>query len=380
MYKRLPVVNKALCKLNENIPANAIGIHGILYDVSKLNHPGGQVLINMSLGTDATSLFETHHLDIDKAKTIVKMLPILGSYKEYNKYDYLLYTAFKKTILKKFPTRRSRRMDTFQTLKMYMFIALTLLFHYLNIKNNNIYLFIPFCTFSSYLNAICGGYGHNAVHNVHPVSILLDWNGLSCYEWLFEHIQSHHMHVNTELDNDSISMEPFLIWLPTRKTKKGNYSNFLKHGVFLVSEVVVAFDGLFIHKARWSIFNDKRFPMWMRTAPFIFILRFLSHIFFSGIMGIITFFITLCLSSYLFSYLAHLNHTYESDSRPDFLIHQIKNTKNIKCIVNNEFILFLDRQVEHHLFPMLDHTVIEKNENNSYNCKELNKLLNKTIE
>ena len=74
MYKRLPVVNKALCKLNENIPANAIGIHGILYDVSKLNHPGGHVFINMSLGTDATLLFETHHLDIDKAKHIAEKL------------------------------------------------------------------------------------------------------------------------------------------------------------------------------------------------------------------------------------------------------------------------------------------------------------------
>lgn len=73
MYKRLPNVKKSLERLNKNIPENALGVHGTLYDISKLNHPGGHVFIYTSLGTDATSLFETHHLDICKLICILKM-------------------------------------------------------------------------------------------------------------------------------------------------------------------------------------------------------------------------------------------------------------------------------------------------------------------
>jgi hypothetical protein len=372
-------VKKSLEKLNESIPEDAIGIHGTLYDISKLNHPGGHVFIYTSLGTDATSLFETHHLNIEEAQKKLKELPILGYYKEYNKYDYSLYTAFKKMHFKNFPTKASRQMNVFQTLKMYTIITLTFFIHLKMIFNSNIYMLIPLCIFSSYLNAICGGYGHNAIHRIHPVSVLLDWNGLSCYEWLLEHVQSHHMHVNTELDNDSTSMEPFLVWLPSRKTKKNKFAYLLKHVVFLISELVVAFNGIFVHRARWSIIYDNNFPLWMRIAPLLFILRFASHIIFSGLFGVYTFVSTLCLSSYLFSYLAHLNHTYESDSRPNFLIHQIKNTKNINSFFKNEFILFLDRQREHHLFPMIDQTVLEVNRDKLYSLVFLNKLLNKTL-
>lgn len=379
MYKRLPIVYKSLEKLNKNIPSNTIGIHGILYDVSNINHPGGHVFIHTALGTDASSLFETHHLDSNKANLLLEKLPIVGYYKEYNKYEYSSYKILKTEKLKKFPTRSLRRMQPTQSFKLYVFIFMTLTVHFRLVSNTNIYTMIPYCLLSSYLNAICGGYGHNAVHQLHPVSVLLDWNGLSCYEWLLEHIQSHHMNVNTELDNDSISMEPFLFWLPKRKKNHQKFTLLMKHIVFLISELVVAFNGFFVHRARWSIFRDYNFPVWMRMAPCLFLLRFLSHIAFSGNCGLFTFFITLCCSSYLFSYLAHLNHTYENDARPDFLLHQLKNTKNINSFLKGEFILFLDRQVEHHLFPSIDQTVLEQNKEYSYSLKELNHLLNETI-
>jgi len=377
---RLPNVKKSLDKLNQHIPSNAVGIHGKLYDISNLDHPGGHVFTYISLGTDATSLFETHHLDINKANSKLKELPILGNYVEYNKYDYSTYTAFKKIYFKKFPTKKSREMDTFQSFKLYVIIVLTFYTHLKVIFSPQNYTIIPLCIFSAYLNAICGGYGHNALHRIHPVSVLLDWNGLSCYEWLLEHVQSHHMHVNTELDNDSISMEPFLFWLPKRKTKKYKFAYLIKHIIFIISELVVAFNGTFIHRARWSIVCDNNFPLWMRIAPLLFIIRIISHIILSGIIGACTFIFTFCVSSYLFSYLAHLNHTYENDSRPNFLTHQVKNTKNIKSFVKNEFILFLDRQREHHLFPMIDQTLLEHNVQFSYSLFTLNKLLNKTLE
>ena len=67
--------------------------------------------------------------------------------------------------------------------------------------------------------------------------------------------------------------------------------------------------------------------------------------------------VTLVVAGYFFALLAHMNHVYGGDARPDFLKHQLLNTIDLTPRLGAA-IMFLDRQRAHHLFPALDHTRI----------------------
>ena len=215
---------------------------------------------------------------------------------------------------------------------LYIIIAATLALHLISLYTMvGTFSWIITCMLAAYMNSVCGGYGHNALHQLHPIAILLDWNGLSCYEWLFEHIQSHHMYVNTKHDHDSISMEPFLQWIPDRPSSWfGTFAPYAKHALYLVAEIAVAIQGNFVHKARWKASYDSQLPLWMRLAPFVFVIRVGSYFITQGVAGITTALLTIILAGYFFAYLAHLNHGFDGDGRPDFLLHQLKNTKDIR--------------------------------------------------
>ena len=94
------------------------------------------------------------------------------------------------------------------------------------------------CLLSAAANTILGGYGHNAVHRMEPAAALLDWNGLSAYEWIHEHVHSHHMYVNTAHDHDAHSMAPFLHWTPSSSPSLLAARG--KHAIYLISELAVA--------------------------------------------------------------------------------------------------------------------------------------------
>jgi len=376
LFEDLPIVKKAIGSINQTIPFNTIGIHGVLYDISSINHPGGDLFIKLAAGTDATSLFETHHLNSNIANKYLQTLLKKGTYTQIEKYDYTEYNQFKTIMFRKFPDKKSRRMTNYGFFILLLFFSAWFIIHTLLVLSKFDKFWFPLCMISSFLNSICGGYAHNALHSLSPISIFLDWNGLSCYEWLLEHLQSHHMNVNTIYDHDSISMEPLLNWLPNRPTTTFNINKvIIKNAIFTISEIVVAFNGNFVHKARWKILFRKGFPIWMKLAPFFFCIRIFTHIYFQGFyLGLVTFFTTLCTAGYMFSYLAHLNHTFGSDERPNFLRHQLANTNDINSFFKGPLILFLDRQTIHHLFPSIDHTRVFSV--NGKAITELNKKLN----
>tara|TARA_B110000046_G_scaffold171323_1_gene192066 strand:+ start:247 stop:1428 length:1182 start_codon:yes stop_codon:yes gene_type:complete len=359
MYKSLPVVKRALDCICDTIPDDAVGIHGKLYDVTGFDHPGGATFVHMALGTDATALFETHHLNSKLATAELDKLRTVGAYTTAVAYDYTAYRCIRDIAYSIFPTQVSRRMRMESKRRLYAIVALTLGLHALSLSTAvGTARWGILCACAACMNTICGGYGHNALHRLEPAAILLDWNGLSCYEWLFEHLQSHHMYVNTEYDHDSIAMEPFVRWIPSRRRACfGPSAPYVKHVIYLIAEIAVAVQGNLVHRARWMALHDPRLPMWMRLAPFLFVVRVGSYVLIQGVMGFATALFTLSLAGYAFAYLAHLNHAFDGDGRPDFLLHQLRNTKDIRAKnVAGSILLFLDRQTLHHLFPTVDHT------------------------
>ena len=375
IFPKHPVVHKALNSLQltknhcncekinlETTDCLTIGIHGVIYDVTEFQkkHPGGSIIFLLNNGLDATSLYESVHVNMVHVEKTLADIPRLGTYRMPIKFSYKRYSSLRETVFTIFPTRKSRSMSWLSFMNLLLLCLLTLSVHCLlwTFSFGSIY----WCTcivVSALLNSICGGYGHSSLHKFHWTSILLDWNGLSTFEWMMEHVVSHHPHVNTDRDHDAISMEPFLAWLPHRQALLGNaQTSWWLHLIHLVSELVVAMQGLFIHRFRWYPLIFTKEKAWIRFAPFLFIFRVLSHIIYHKTFfeASITFLSVFLLSGFYFSTLAHMNHNNVSlqKEEEDFLVHQIANTRDLP--VGGPLTLFLDRQQVHHLFPSIDHT------------------------
>ena len=347
-----PIVNKAIPP-NSEIPESCVGVRGKLYLVHELlPHPGGAAFIHLAAGTDATALFETHHLNIQKAEA--RLPSSVGTYTScVTEYDFTAYSHLRSQMLTRFPTRQSRRMRFHDRLIMHSCIIATLLLHVYAVTFRTASLqWLGACIASGIFNTLCGGFGHNGVHSLHPSACLLDWNGLSSFEWLFEHIASHHMFVNTKHDHDAISMEPFVVWIPGRQ--KPWLPPMGKHLIYAIAEFAVAIQGNLGHRLRWKA--DDRFPMWMRLAPWFFVLRITSYLA-AGWFGLCSAALTLLVAGYSFAFLAHLNHVYGGNGLPDFVNQQMINTRDLKPGIGAG-ILFLDRQRNHHLFPSVDQTLL----------------------
>ena len=395
MFYKHPIVKKAINSLNTNIPNNCIGIHGKIYNVDNFDHPGSNTFIEINKGCDVTALFETHHINYKLANKTLDQLTIVGTYDSKINYDFNRYSDLREKIFNKFKTKKSRLMNNISKYSLQGYIIFGLFLHYIllqynfsNIKTSltSFTSFIGLSIISSLVNSILGGYGHNGLHKLLYSSLLLDWNGLSTLEWLLEHVHSHHMYTNTIYDHDSISLSPFLNWIPSNTNSIFSVNG--KHLIFLIAELAVPINGNFIHKFRWSILFNNKYPLWLRLAPFIFILRIYSHILYQGVLfGLINLTICLIMGGYYFSYLAHLNHVnfnnknYDSLYNLEFINHQINNTNDIKINENlSSIFLNLNKQKMHHLFPTIDHSQLNKLYNicsNEINCDSKNiNLLN----
>ncbi len=349
MYKQLPTVYRALHDINKNIPDNCIGIHGNVYNLDGFDHPGGAIFIQMAKGQDCTSLFETHHINIERALFYLNKQTVVG------KYDCTYKSNFKNYALLRKHIKGSLNKKNIITVNVIRYLILfTVLFGHLVVCLYDLNYILIFVT--SILNTVAGGVGHNAVHRFELLSLLLDWNGLSSSEWLLEHIMSHHMFTNTKHDHDAISMEPFVSWYKGTLVKT-KINIFMLHCIYAVGELVVAFNGLFIHKTRWL---NSDFPVKIRLLPLLFPFRYITLIISHEIyIGSIIFALQTMIASYVFSLLAHLNHATVYtivEKTDDFLLHQLRTTNDIDVKVMN---LGLDRQTMHHLFPTVDHYYLD---------------------
>jgi fatty acid desaturase len=70
---------------------------------------------------------------------------------------------------------------------------------------------------------------------------------------------------------------------------------------------------------------------------------------------------TLAMASFYFSSLVHMSHATVASPRGDFLDTQISNTLDISApALVRPLLLYLDRQVLHHLFPSVDHSKLSR--------------------
>mgnify|MGYP002044335171 FL=1 len=358
-YELHPVVRRALGGLCVEIPPHCVGVHGRLYDVTRLDHPGGDAWIAACSGIDATALFESMHLNHERARALLETLPQCGTYTPAIQWDFRAYRGVARRCVARgrFGSRAARRETPAAARRFGRWAAAAAALHVA-------LLALPpysagawaVCVLAAVANTVLGGMGHNYLHRMDPRALGLDWNGLSSFEWCLEHVASHHPMPNTPHDHDSLSMLPFVSWLEPRR------SNLAIYALFFVGEIAVALQGCVGHRCRWKAARF-RTPAWMRHAPWLFVARVASHVLCQGLVwGGASLLCTLAFASFYFSLLAHLNHAPCAPPTLDFLQHQLGTTRDLRAprCLPEALVLGLDRQGLHHLFPSVDHSRLDE--------------------
>ena len=70
----------------DGVPAKLWRVHDNYYDLTDFvdKHPGGKIWIEKNRGTDITELFESHHIEIEKAKKLLKRYFVRNAKTERN--------------------------------------------------------------------------------------------------------------------------------------------------------------------------------------------------------------------------------------------------------------------------------------------------------
>lgn len=353
MYRSHPVVTRAFEGLHDDIPPGGVGIHGKIYDIRHLDHPGGALWMDLCRATDCTELYELSHVNIQRSNAALAALPVLGTYTRKHTWSFDNYAKVRSVALEALPTRQSRRQTREQRGALWVHVGLGGLLHAATMASYPLTLAWTLACFASAAsNCVMGGYGHNALHQLSPLALGLDWNGLSSFEWCLEHICSHHCYTNSKHDHDAISMHPFVEWTGRRR-----WHNVLIYAIFPLGELLVAAQGYVGHRCRWKC--PPTAPAWMRYAPYLFLLRAATNVIAHGFAGLATLAFTCAIASAYFSLLAHLNHAPLGGDADDFLAHQLRTTADLRSFAPPELALGLDRQTLHHLFPTVDHSRLD---------------------
>lgn len=410
-------------------PKQLWSINDKYYDLSQFSkvHPGGEDFVSSCRGTDATELFESHHLNQSKVTALLAKyeLPLKGNeelYKQmkvrgptkatFKKNGY--YDRVRTRVLALYPEMSQRRQTKRYTTMLYLFIALAVVSEALLLMYTPSwsfhYIAIIFTVVTTH--TVLGGYGHNFCHVAGSSGGgFLDWNGLSGAEWMLEHIQSHHMHTNSDMDHDRHSMKPFVVWTPEcgRSLFSSIFSSTLIILIFFIGELIVTINGNLVHLFRHKYilsYPGAFIAPWL--TPLRLVVPFIAHGLYGGLISSIGVSI---MSSVYFTCLAHCTHmsssaldagqlnyvepksmstmyaentnngdnsTPSNSSGIDWGLTQLATSKDIEPVFESFFtgvlglgaewshclssaiLLGLDRQSMHHLFPPIDHSCMDK--------------------
>lgn len=206
-------------------------IHNDLYDFTNFkNHPGGYAFIDFTKNTDITEMFESSHVDIDKAKAYLSKYFVKKATRPRNSRSLTFhpdgfYCTLRSRVLKylkakqvstgsKWPYRKAylESTDVVHDTLLAVFLALMASAAAYATPAPSMYLTLVFAGFILSLLIMCA---HNYFHlrdNWRMFSF--DLSMFSSHEWRISHGYSHHGFPNTMLDYEIATFEPILRFLP----------------------------------------------------------------------------------------------------------------------------------------------------------------------
>lgn len=369
-------------------------INGKYYDLTNFNHPGGETAIWHSFGRDSTILFESHHPFVSKEKLeiILKKYEILELPKginllvgEENVPKFNFNTEFSTELklgVKKYFLQQSKiyninllkatKATYWKWFQIIIFTILRLIAYlfWINGYYISILLFPLFSWFAN-VNSFHDA-SHFALSTNQIINNILSYSApefTSPLTWKYQHNIGHHSYTNIPKKDPDLYHGSYLC----RKTKDTQHNFFHNYQNILVTlEWLFTFIGITILASLRMFFSDFSFKIIPKLHSrkdtiidlldrFIFINLFLIYPFitFDFKKAIIFSLIPRIIYSLFFmlnSQITHL-HTPCLIHDNDWYAHQVRTSTNhsMDNWFNFVFSGGLNYQIEHHLFPNINH-------------------------
>jgi delta11-fatty-acid desaturase len=382
-----PSFNSSLNPFNDRLITK---IHNKYYDLSKFSHPGGPIAISLIVNRDGTELFESHHLystkDIDQILSKYELLtPPKVEINPSNIYNWELTKSSEFTKELKAMARQEIGKDIkcswprLIELLIIFFVALTQIVQFYQGYWHSL-LLMPLTYWVLGVNTF-----HDASHfglswnwKINRLGTNLGFCFSAPYTWYHQHIIGHHCFPNIHGKDPDLYHAPKII----------RHSPDVKHRVaHLYQTITFVFTwllGVPLSILWHGMIQSYRRPAYNRVVKFAntkylnpkslitrFIIYFtLFHItpfIFLGatIKAVIFSIVPIYLFSLFFMVSTQINHlTPDTVDQLDenFFIHQIKTSHNV---ATDNYLLFLftgglNMQIEHHLFPSMNHCHLKK--------------------
>ncbi|XP_017782408.1 PREDICTED: uncharacterized protein LOC108566841 [Nicrophorus vespilloides] len=348
-------------KRNDDQSEGLWRIHDDLYDLTDYvdRHPGGKFWLKVTKGTDITEAFETHHILRD-VTPILSKFHVRKAFKPrhspYTFHDNGFYRTLKRNV-KEF-LKDKPKVSIWKS-KLIIDVMLLLTFA----------LSILAAHFWSYTLAVFAGYflacvviiAHNFFHQRDNFRMHYFNFGMETREWRISHVLSHHMFTNTIYDMEVSVIEPFLEYLPVKKS--------VLQKIFYVLITPLAYATVYhisFLKTNWKT-DHARWPLLIK-----FILPLAMYVFtdqtFLASFGMWNF--ILLVSSAIFGTIGlnaahhHPDIFHDGDAvrdDRDWGISQLDTVMDRRDISGLFLVLtnFGDHGL-HHLFPTFDHATLDQ--------------------
>ncbi|CAH0725207.1 unnamed protein product, partial [Brenthis ino] len=350
-------------------------VHDRLYDLEHFiqRHPGGSEWLELTKGTDVTEAFECHHIDTI-AESMLEKFYVRDAKSPRNSPFTFKEDGFFRTLkrevreeLKKVPkdTEKFSDMITDGLLITLLVTSATTCW------SNNYWAVMASYFVASLSLAYVVIASHNYIHRKDNWRMyLFNFSLWSYRDFRVSHALSHHLYPNTLMDLEISAFDPMISWLPRRdRPFYANFSvlievitfpfiyflNFLKRStsVFLRKD-------FFKKHYRWHDAVGFLLPLWMYLvtgASFYDV--FITWLWIISTASFIFFMIG--------SNAAHhhpkifKDGDQVSDPNPDWGIHELEAVMDRREINTNYFRVLTNfgHHALHHLFPTLDHAVLE---------------------
>lgn len=355
------------------------------YDLSsfKNRHPGGEKMISVFSGSDATNAFQSYHgrkFPHEKMKKYLKKELLDDDKSVLMDENYLKLHADVKEHLKKY-FRTDGRAPLLQWFKMISIIVLTVLIEWrtiINCKRSYGEAFLMGLLYAFIGLNIQHDANHGALSNNSKVNEYIGYTqnyiGGSALMWMYQHIVLHHQFTNNTAFDPDIQGAGVLR-LYKEKTPARWYHKYQNKYIFLLESffgyMIVAITPLELYINRYGLTHKlpDTVNKWRKREiimNILFLIRFfaLPYLLFNDTFKqlVIKWCITMTVTGLYLSFFFSLSHNFngtvmfDKTEANNFAKQQIESSSN----VGGEFLCHLNGglnyQIEHHLFPRIAHT------------------------
>ena len=369
-------------------------IRGKYYDITNFKHPGGKVALSHSFNRDATILLKSYHpfTSDEKFESILKKYEIEKLPENYSLYDgeedvpkfdfNTDFTNEMKSEVKKYFEKESKKKNislyasikatNFRWIEMIFLTILKIVSNILWIKGNwSSLILLPLFDWLT-----VGPYFHEAAHfsfSSYPVvnKFMSYFYGvclINTQYWYNQHNIAHHTFTNIPGSDNDLYV-PLTRYHPIFKNTKylPIIQVFVLSSLYWYNKIYILYNYFFIDN------NDKFKNVFLIQNKYLYILDSLLYILYYFILPLFIFnftkalifiFIPRIIISFFFmlnSQITHI-HTDSLTIEKDWYKHQVLTSTNhgTDKLFNYYFSAALNYQIEHHLFPGVNHCHFSK--------------------